>query len=490
MRDEEDDAPSGGGSASPGIDEDPKVLVTEWDVLADNMALMYQDAAEHAPAHAGSAPQNGAAGSSIGAAGGGGGGGDMDRWSEVRRGARPSRSRGDDDRSVASADSTFSNVSCYPTGHAARRIAERAITEDDIRRTKARGKMSLSIHLNGEEDTNDGKDEINWWVGRLKEELQQLEVGDVIEKGKEDRRVQVELRGSENRGPEIKEWLKGHNYFREKHQQSTDMKEWLDQHGYSWEEKVRPHRLLFTLRRGEKEVVVVEGRSEPDKVGVITVFGAQADLEFSDVGLEFDTKDFAVHFYNKIFCQQLLVDLKADALALDAALTLQGRARIDAASGFWVIGPVTTPYPLSTWPNGEKACWPQDKPFLLQAARHGRADFVERLTRQYKCDVNHQDLDRNTALHHAAYYGHADVVATLLDSGLISDLNLTNKYGETALDCARASQKAYDNNEFKGPKWFTRPWSFSYIDFTTRDGWPGWGVIIPRLEAASVETTQ
>jgi hypothetical protein len=63
MRDEEDDAPSGGGSASPGIDEDPEVLVTEWDVLADNMALMYQDAAEHAPAHAGSAPQNGAAGS-------------------------------------------------------------------------------------------------------------------------------------------------------------------------------------------------------------------------------------------------------------------------------------------------------------------------------------------------------------------------------------------------------------------------------------------
>jgi hypothetical protein len=55
------EATSGGGSASPGIDEDPEVLVTESDVLADNMALMYQDAAEHTPAHAGSAPQNGAA---------------------------------------------------------------------------------------------------------------------------------------------------------------------------------------------------------------------------------------------------------------------------------------------------------------------------------------------------------------------------------------------------------------------------------------------
>jgi hypothetical protein len=41
------ETPSGCGSASPGIDEDPEVLVTEWDVLADNMALMHQDAAEH-----------------------------------------------------------------------------------------------------------------------------------------------------------------------------------------------------------------------------------------------------------------------------------------------------------------------------------------------------------------------------------------------------------------------------------------------------------
>ena len=40
------EAPSGGGSASPDIDEDPEVLVTEWDVLPDNMALMYQDAAD------------------------------------------------------------------------------------------------------------------------------------------------------------------------------------------------------------------------------------------------------------------------------------------------------------------------------------------------------------------------------------------------------------------------------------------------------------
>ena len=135
--------------------------------------------------------------------------------------------------------------------------------------------MSLSIHLNDEEDTNDAKHEINWWGDRLKEAFQKLEVGEVIEKGTEDRRVQVELRRSENLGPEIKEWLMGHDYFREKEQQSTDMKEWLKKHGYFWEENDRPHRVLFTLRRGQEEVVVVEGRSAPDKVGVITVFGAR-----------------------------------------------------------------------------------------------------------------------------------------------------------------------------------------------------------------------
>jgi hypothetical protein len=103
--------------------------------------------------------------------------------------------------------------------------------------------------------------------------------------------------------------------------------------------------------------------------------------------------------------------------------------------------------------------------------------------------VNYLDKDGNTALHQAAYFGHADVVATLVDSGLISDLNNKNKYGETALDCAKAGQEAYVKNEFKGPKSFEGPRSFSqfsHIDFTTRDGWPGWEFIIPRLEAASV----
>jgi hypothetical protein len=89
----------------------------------------------------------------------------------------------------------------------------------------------------------------------------------------------------------------------------------------------------------------------------------------------------------------MLLDLAADAHALDVALTEQGRARIDAASGFWVIGPGTTQFSLSSWSPA--------KPFLLAAAGQGRANFVERLTRHYGCDVNYLD-----ALHLAAYYGH------------------------------------------------------------------------------------
>ncbi len=107
-------------------------------------------------------------------------------------------------------------------------------------------------------------------------------------------------------------------------------------------------------------MVVVEGRIAPDKVGVIPVFGAKAGLEFSDVGHQFDTQEFAVHFYNTDYAK-LLLDLDADTLALDAAMTEQGRARIDAASGVWVIGSGTTQYSLSTWPP--------KMPFLLPAVK-------------------------------------------------------------------------------------------------------------------------
>jgi hypothetical protein len=219
------------------------------------------------------------------------------------------------------------------------------------------------------------------------------------------------------------------------------------------------------------------------------VFGAKAglDSEFNNFGHQFDTDRFAVDFY-KLDFSSLLLNLNADAPALDVALTEQGRARIDAASGVWVIGPGTTKYSLSSWPP--------EMPFLLTAAKQGRATFVERLMRHYGCDVNYLDKDGNTALHLAAYYGHADVVARLLDSGLISDLTIKNKScDEMALDCAKAGQEAYGKATDKTAfcpetvdvdqlreKRYKKGWHGTRVDLTTRNGWPGWVEIIRLLE--------
>ncbi len=128
--------------------------------------------------------------------------------------------------------------------------------------------------------------------------------------------------------------------------------------------------LIKTLWWGQEEVVVtvVEGRSRPEEVGIITVFGATAGLVFSNSDHQVDTKEFAFDFFDYVY-YPLLLDLDTDELAFDTALTEQGRVRIDAVSGVWVIGPGTTHYSLSTWQPG--------KPFLMTAVQHGRANFVE-----------------------------------------------------------------------------------------------------------------
>jgi hypothetical protein len=304
-------------------------------------------------------------------------------------------------------------------------------------------------------------------------------------------------------GPEIKGWLKEHDYFREKEQQSLDMNEWLKHHGYSWEDKDRQHRVLFTLRRGEEDVVVVEGRSAPDEVGVITNYRRSEAGIISKDGYHFDTEEFALDFRYKVY-YGLMLDLNADSRALDDALTVEGRARIDAA-GVWVIGPGTRQYSLSTWP--------MDLPFLVLAAKFGRANMVDRLAKQYRCDVNYQrKKDGGTALHEAAYYGHADVVSTLL--GLNANHTIKNKDDNTALDSAIAGKKDYadwlknktdksffprtvDIDELRKsgyiggvPSHEWRHTPSTRVDFTTRNGWPGWDEIIEKLEKKSVDKTQ
>ncbi len=300
------------------------------------------------------------------------------------------------------------------------------------------------------------------------------------------------------------------------------MKEWLKEHGYSWEERQR--RVLFKLRQGQEEVVVVEGHSAQDEVGVITNYRLNEAGIISKDGYKFDTREFAIDFYSMVY-SALLLDLDADKDALDHALTRKGRVRFDAASGVWFIGSGSTEfvnYSLSTWPP--------DNPFLMHAARLGRANIVKHLVTHYGCDVNYQSncsglrlLDESllfsfhTALHQAAYFGHAAVVSTLLR--LNSDHTIKNKKWckqtdkwvkfETALESAKAGQEAYEKATDKTvffPKTidvdelrekgyqkgvrgaFTTPGT--RVDFTTRDGWPGWVEIIRLLESASVDKTQ
>jgi hypothetical protein len=139
-------------------------------------------------------------------------------------------------------------VSYLPSKHSREQAKKREITKDDIQTAKAEGKMSLSIHLKGKEDASESKEEIRWWGNKLKEEYKELEMGEVIEKGNPNHRhVQMELDGIEKMGPEIKEWLQKHDYFRE--------------NDYFLAERQHcQRRVLSKLRWGEEEVVVVEGR--------------------------------------------------------------------------------------------------------------------------------------------------------------------------------------------------------------------------------------
>ena len=97
--------------------------------------------------------------------------------------------------------------------------------------------------------------------------------------------------------------------------------------------------------------------------------------------------------------------------------------------------------------------------------------------------------DNSTALHQAAWYGHADVLKLLLSFG--ADKTSTNQDGDTPLQCAQCAQQEYDRGEFqfpadpatcrranedrqKGP-------GLRRVDFQTRDGWPSWDRVIQLL---------
>ena len=110
------------------------------------------------------------------------------------------RQRDDDEMSVASTASTFSAVSINPTAHAARRQGERDIETREVQRAKKEGRISLAIRFAGDEHSNKQATETAAleWGARVTAEFEGLQMGEVKTRGApEDRRIEVEIRGSE-----------------------------------------------------------------------------------------------------------------------------------------------------------------------------------------------------------------------------------------------------------------------------------------------------
>eukprot|EP00277_Geminigera_cryophila_P043016 CAMPEP_0173083540 /NCGR_PEP_ID=MMETSP1102-20130122/19564_1 /TAXON_ID=49646 /ORGANISM="Geminigera sp., Strain Caron Lab Isolate" /LENGTH=188 /DNA_ID=CAMNT_0013960601 /DNA_START=54 /DNA_END=620 /DNA_ORIENTATION=- len=176
--------------------------------------------------------------------------------------------------------------------------------------------------------------------------------------------------------------------------------------------------------------------------------------------------DPGVNFYNIDFVNLLRENASAEALHL--ALKRKGMVQlVETTKGsLWVI---VGGYALSTWPAS--------KTFLHLAATMGCAEIVRSLAEHYECDVNVPSKDGGTALHLAAYYGHAEVVAILLE--LNADKQIKNSQGETALDSAKEGKEAHSN---KPLKFFPRVNQTERFNFSERPGWPGWDIVIDRLQ--------
>ncbi len=77
---------------------------------------------------------------------------------------------------------------------------------------------------------------------------------------------------------------------------------------------------------------------------------------------------------------------------------------------------------------------------LHKAAYFGHAHVIDFLLDQVGINVNAQDADGDTALHDAARFGHLAVVETLLSKGG-AEKTVTNRDGKTAIDLARSAEK-------------------------------------------------
>jgi len=350
------------------------------------------------------------------------GGTALQEWSHVAAG---NKRREDDDESMRSFATTASKAS---TIHSS---AERNVSTREIQEAKAKGATSLAIYFNGDKDMDVAKDEICRWARDLTKAsvFGSLAAGEPQVKGHErDRRLEVALGRSQNKGPQIQEWLKERKYF-----------------------EGGNRRMIFAW--GQPELVVVVGGIAPDVMGVITVYnrviGGKIICEaFSDPGSE---------AYADWFGKQLLdlINNKGDdAEELKEMLDGFARKEISHDMATWWIGP----FKLSEWHIKPAHSRGKSKPSTLLTwaakAKSSRINIVKSLVNDYNCSVtvtqkvNGKDMGV-TALHEAAYCGDAAMVDFLLEAGANYNQESTLWDDRFPLDSAKSGLKIHKNDPKK-----------------------------------------
>jgi len=200
-----------------------------------------------------------------------------------------------------------------------------------------------------------------------------------------------------------------------------------------------------------------------------------------------------------LFGRQLLDLIRQgdDADKLGEMLTRDAHLADDETT--WLIRPG---YTLSEWHIDSILPRDQSLTFLMWAAMMGCPNMVETLVNKYNCSVAVTQKVKNkdtgvmedkgvTALHLAAYTGHATVVRFLLHAGADKNQGSNLYVDSTPLESAQEGKKKYQKTPKKAATFSGYVESGKkgdVIDFRKRDAdWPQFDVIIDLL-SSSVES--
>ena len=352
------------------------------------------------------------------------------------------------------------------TAHATQRLLERGISVEDVVHAKSTGRLWIAVNFSADAEREQAKENAGWWGERIETEPEfegLLKIGTPVANGCRSLggkpRMELELIGSENG-------------------LSLNLVEWLKVQGYFGEDT---NRVLYKQRQGDEELVVVEGLSGHKGLGN----GLERSICVITAFLNRDPPTKSADYLYSVIFPRLLLD-NADEDALDEAFSDHVWLNEEK---IWVVGP---------GPNHSISSWPPRRPFLLMASQFGCTKIVNKLVRHYGCSVGPEivwnkkgstALKGLTALHLAAWNGHADVVELLLRFG--ADRTAINSEGETALKCAQQAMKAYASGTFEGPSDpFTCCVSKPHAAFRKIHVLPSWDRVLQLLTEVPNDTEQ